>query len=214
MSDQCEPFSWTSHVARFSTLLHIKSGAGAVRNLFSVGCLQLARGSACPWVTAKFKCPEIDTLPINMPRPRGRPRNQALDRLEHELSVSRRHARRLLREAGHVGAPAAPDKSPLAHARLDKLLKECSLLEIKIASARLEERRLAGELLFFDEARELVAAPLQAIKNMLVTMPKSLAPRLYGQPQKAIEQVLADFVDGICREAARAIEKVKGRKAL
>jgi hypothetical protein len=51
--------------------------------------------------------------------------------------------------------------------------------------------------LLFDEAVELVGRPHIAAKQMLEVMPKSLAPRLHGQPQKAIENTLAEWADNL-----------------
>ena len=51
--------------------------------------------------------------------------------------------------------------------------------------------------LFYEEARELVSRPHVAVKQTLDIMPKTLAPRLYNQPQKAIEQTLAEWVDNL-----------------
>ena len=58
--------------------------------------------------------------------------------------------------------------------------------------------------LLYDEAVEIVSRPHNAAKQMLEVMPKSLAPRLYGQPQKAIERALgvwADSLTAILRES-------------
>jgi hypothetical protein len=51
--------------------------------------------------------------------------------------------------------------------------------------------------MFFDEAKELVGRPHNAAKQMLEVMPKALAPRLYGQPQKTIETTLAEWADNL-----------------
>ena len=61
-----------------------------------------------------------------------------------------------------------------------------------------------GILLFFDEARDIASRPHVAAKQMMEVMPKTLAPRLYGQPQKTIEKTLADWLDtltGIIRKS-------------
>jgi len=60
-----------------------------------------------------------------------------------------------------------------------------------------EWQRQESILLYFDEARDLVSRPHVAVKQTLDVMPKTLAPRLYNQPQKAIEQTLADWVDNL-----------------
>ncbi len=49
--------------------------------------------------------------------------------------------------------------------------------------------------LLFDEAVEIAGRPHVAAKQMLEVMPKTLAPRLHGQPQKAIENTLAEWAD-------------------
>ena len=49
--------------------------------------------------------------------------------------------------------------------------------------------------MLLDEAKELAGRPHIAAKQMLEVMPKTLAPRLHGQPQKAIENALAEWAD-------------------
>ena len=51
--------------------------------------------------------------------------------------------------------------------------------------------------LLLDEALEIVSRPHNAAKQMLEVMPKSLAPRLHGQPQKAIERALGEWCDNL-----------------
>ena len=58
-----------------------------------------------------------------------------------------------------------------------------------------EHQRQEGILLFFDEARDIASRPHLAAKQMLDGMPKTLAPRLFGQTQRAIERSLADWAD-------------------
>ena len=60
-----------------------------------------------------------------------------------------------------------------------------------------EWQRQESILLYFDEARDIVTRPHVAVKQTLDIMPKTLAPRLFNQPQKAIEQTLADWVDNL-----------------
>lgn len=60
-----------------------------------------------------------------------------------------------------------------------------------------EWQRQEGITLYFDEARDIASRPHVAAKQMLEVMPKTLAPRLYGQPQKAIEQTLAEWADAL-----------------
>jgi hypothetical protein len=67
-----------------------------------------------------------------------------------------------------------------------------------------EWQQQEGILLFFDEARDIASRPHVAAKQMMEVMPKTLAPRLYGQPQKTIEKTLADWLDtltGIIRKS-------------
>lgn len=59
----------------------------------------------------------------------------------------------------------------------------------------LEWQRQEKIILFLDEAEEITARPHRAARPMLESMPKTLAPRLYGQPQKAIEKTLAEWAD-------------------
>ena len=51
--------------------------------------------------------------------------------------------------------------------------------------------------MLFDEAVEIVSRPHNAAKLMLENMPKALAPRLYGQPQKTIETTLSEWADNL-----------------
>jgi hypothetical protein len=51
--------------------------------------------------------------------------------------------------------------------------------------------------MLYDEAVEIVSRPHNAAKQMLEVMPKALAPRLYGQPQKTIEATLAEWADNL-----------------
>jgi type IV secretory pathway VirB10-like protein len=51
--------------------------------------------------------------------------------------------------------------------------------------------------LFYEEARDIVGRPHVTAKQTLDIMPKTLAPRLFNQSQKAIEQTLADWVDNL-----------------
>jgi hypothetical protein len=51
--------------------------------------------------------------------------------------------------------------------------------------------------LLYDEAVEIVSRPHLTAKQMIEVMPKSLAPRLYGQPQKTIETTLAEWADNL-----------------
>ena len=141
-------------------------------------------------------------------RPVGRPRRKALDDLQKELGLTRRHVSTLLREAkaGTGGAGT----SPIGKARLVKTLREIERLEIGIENERLEQRRLKGELLFLSEAVELVASAQQGLSNTLRGWPKTLAPRLVGQTTGQIERQLADAVAGILEGARVAVGKAKG----
>jgi hypothetical protein len=51
--------------------------------------------------------------------------------------------------------------------------------------------------MLYDEAVEIVSRPHNAAKQMLEVMPKALAPRLYGQPQKTIEATMAEWADNL-----------------
>jgi type IV secretory pathway VirB10-like protein len=58
-----------------------------------------------------------------------------------------------------------------------------------------EWQRLESITLFLDEAREIYGRPHQAERQILETMPKTLAPRLVNQSQKSIETALVEWVD-------------------
>jgi hypothetical protein len=138
-------------------------------------------------------------------RRRGRPRNAALDELQRELAITRRHAGTILKEQKNKHSTTSENSekslSPLAEARLQKTLREISYLETRIRSAELEERALSRELLYSSEAVELVNAALQPIVNTLHTWPKALAPRLHGQPMGAIEKTLLDAANSLLANA-------------
>jgi hypothetical protein len=68
-----------------------------------------------------------------------------------------------------------------------------------------EWQRDEGILLFFDEARDIVSRPHIAAKQMLETGAKTLAARLVGQPQKAIEKALGDYFDKIAEVIRKGI---------
>ena len=105
---------------------------------------------------------------------------------------------------------SAPGLSPLAAARLEKILKETRLLESKIRSAELEQRALEGELLYASEARELLNAVLGPLVDRLRTMPKTLSPRIVHQPQRAVESTLTDFANDMLEASRRAVTSFKG----
>ena len=58
---------------------------------------------------------------------------------------------------------------------------------------QLQERKL----LYFDEAKDITSRPHVTAKQLLEVMPKTLAPRLHGQPQKTIEASLAEWADNL-----------------
>lgn len=68
-----------------------------------------------------------------------------------------------------------------------------------------EWQQQEGILLYFDEARDIAGRPHVAAKQMLEVMPKSLAPRLHGQPQKSIEKTLADWADKLTETIRREL---------
>ena len=68
-----------------------------------------------------------------------------------------------------------------------------------------EWQRAEGILLYFDEAKEIAGRPHVAAKQMLEVMPKSLAPRLFGQPQKAIEAALSEWCDSLTEVIRKAL---------
>ena len=66
---------------------------------------------------------------------------------------------------------------------------------------QLQERKL----LYFDEAKDITSRPHIAAKQLLEVMPKTLAPRLHGQPQKTIEASLAEWADNLTTIIRQAI---------
>jgi len=123
-------------------------------------------------------------------KPPGRPRSKALDLLEQELSVTRRRAKEILKEDGDPGTGL----QPVAQARLKKLQLESQRLEVLIRQARIESSLMEKKLLTVDDCIRIFSPPAEIGRQLLETMPKFLAPRLYGQPQKVIEETLLDFV--------------------
>ena len=144
-------------------------------------------------------------------RPVGRPRRADLDELEKELGLTRRRIRQMLSEAKE-GA-TAPDTA-LGQARLTKTLLEIERLQLLLENERLEQRRLKGELLFRQEAVELVTAPQQAIATALRDFGKRMAVRLTGQPTSAIEGTLNQWAADTMQAADSAILKVAGTQKL
>jgi len=145
---------------------------------------------------------------------RGRPRNQALDKLQADLAVSRRHAARIAKEAKSMSANPAPAKGGLLDLRAQKLLREVEYLETRIRTARLQEREISGELLYFSEAQELATAAHSAVSEALASLGQRIAPRLMHQPQKAIEATLNAEGERIRQLARVAVAKVQGGKKL
>jgi hypothetical protein len=153
-------------------------------------------------------------------RGRGRPRNAALDALEKELAVSRRHASTMLREMKKAGGGTSENSdnsekpvSPLAEARLEKVLKECRLLETKIRTADLEARTMARELLHQHEAAELIVAAIGPVADGLRSMPKALAPRLTGQPLQDVENTLTEAANRLLKLGSHGIQKFREKTA-
>jgi hypothetical protein len=93
-------------------------------------------------------------------------------------------ARSRLSQLQKAAAAAPVPTTPIAQARLEKLQKEIALLEHKVRSADLERRALEGELMYQSEAAELLVAGIAPVSDGLRSLPKALAPRLVGQPQR------------------------------
>jgi hypothetical protein len=126
-------------------------------------------------------------------RPPGRPRNANLDKLEEELALTRRRCSSLLKEQGKADA----DTGTLAGARLKKIGLEIERLEIEVHNAILDQQVREGQLIPLEEVKEVLCRPYRISKQLLDVMPKSLAPRLFNQPQKEIERTLAAWVDAL-----------------
>jgi hypothetical protein len=107
----------------------------------------------------------------------------------------------LRKSADQAGQPS----TPLASARLKKTQTEIAVLEEKLAVLRLEARQLAGELLKYEEAREIFGRPHVAARGMIEIMPKNLAPRIYGQSQREIERTLSQWCDKLTATIREAI---------
>jgi len=68
-----------------------------------------------------------------------------------------------------------------------------------------DHQRQESILLYFDEARDIASRPHLAAKQMLDGMPKTLAPRLHGQSQKAIETTLIEWADNLTEVIRKGI---------
>ena len=137
-------------------------------------------------------------------RGRGRPRNDALDALQRDLAVSRRRASTLLREQG---SEKSGDLAPVASARLHKLQLESERLTQQIRSLKIEAAMVERRLLTSDDACRLFGPAHEITKQRLSSMPKTLAPRLFNQPQKTIETTLADWSDSVLSACLAASER-------
>ena len=143
------------------------------------------------------------------PAPRnlgGRPRNKALDAIQKEMAVTRRRAATILIEAGSEN----PSKlSPVAAARLRKLNLEAERLTAQVRAIKIEAALHERTLLTTEEGIRLMTAPGVVIKQMIDTMPRTLALRLYNQSPKAIEDILASWGNSVLRAAHAAVSRVK-----
>ena len=134
----------------------------------------------------------------------GRPRNSKLDELEKELGVTRRRASTILKEQGsenHEGL------SPVAAARLRKLNLEAERITAQVRAAKIEAAMVERRLLTSDDACRLFGPAHEITKQRLSSMPKTLAPRLFNQPQKTIETTLADWSDSVLSACLAASER-------
>ena len=128
------------------------------------------------------------------PRNRGgRPRNPRLDAIEKEMAVTRRRASTILKECGSENKGL----SPVAEARLRKLNLEASRLESQIRTLKIEAAILDRTLLTSEDAIAIFSPPHLIVREMLSIAPKTLAPRLYGLPQKAIEESLVEWTNSV-----------------
>lgn len=66
-------------------------------------------------------------------------------------------------------------------------------------------QRSESIILFFDEAREITGRPHLSVRQVLEIAPKTLAPRLAGQPQKAIESTLNEWTDNLLKLLRQSI---------
>jgi hypothetical protein len=137
----------------------------------------------------------------------GRPRNTKLDELEKELGVTRRRASTILREEVSDKSKSGDQMPPVAAARLRKIGLESQRLESQIRSLRIEAALLEKRLLTADDAIRLFSPSHEITKQRLSSCAKTLAPRLFNQPQKTIEQCLADWSDSVLAAALAASER-------
>lgn len=123
------------------------------------------------------------------------------------MKATRARLEELTKQAATAPAPA----TPIAAARLEKLHQEIALLTHRVRTADLERRAMERELLFAEEARELLTAAVSPLVERLRTLPKGLAPRLVGQPQKAVEQALLAAVNDLLELGRMSIQRFNAK---
>ena len=142
----------------------------------------------------KVAAPTADTAPVDKPQATATPSQGIVGGDDPESSLDR--ARAAEREAfaalavEREGGASAEDLRKLSTTYFAARRNRQTAEDFAV---QWQHRQRITMLL--DEAKELAGRPHIAAKQMLEVMPKSLAPRLHGQPQKAIEKTLAEWAD-------------------
>ena len=144
----------------------------------------------------KVAAPTADTAPVDKPQATATPSQGIVGGDDPESSLQR--ARQAEAEsyaalvAGRKDGASPEDLRKLSgvyfNARRNRQAAESFCDQWK------RNQRLT---LLYDEAVEIAGRPHIAAKQMLEVMPKTLAPRLHGQPLKAIENALAEWADNL-----------------
>lgn len=145
---------------------------------------------------SKAAAPTADTAPVDKPQPAATPSQGIVGGDDPQVSLERARvaeceAFAALKEAQrNGGSPEDLRKLSTTYfaARRNRQSGE------DFADQWQHRQRIT---MLLDEAKELAGRPHIAAKQMLEVMPKSLAPRLHGQPQKAIERTLGEWADSL-----------------
>lgn len=121
--------------------------------------------------------------PIPKRKP-GRPRNASVDAIAAKLNVTPRRVRQLIASGEIDGSNAGKAEAPgalaptVASVRLRRAIAEAERAEIALSNERLESRRVAGELMYADDAIRFILSSLEAVSAGLKNAPDRYAARV------------------------------------
>ena len=145
---------------------------------------------------SKAAAPTADTAPASKPKSKHTPSQGIAAADDPQTSLDRARAA----EAESYAALVAGRKDGASPEDLRKLSGTYFAARRNRESAESfcdQWKRTQQVTMLLDEAKEITGRPHIAAKQMLEVMPKTLAPRLHGQPQKAIENTLAEWADNL-----------------